>query len=79
MEKIFLIVAIVFNLAVYAQDKDTTAVFKKRVLENTEVDFLLSYYKQDGVHSAVGGGIGSEKLSDIATNIVVALPLNADA
>ena len=78
MKKLFLIVAIVFNLAVYAQDKDTTAVFKKRVLENTEVDFLLSYYKQDGVHSAVGGGIGSEKLSDIATNIVVALPLNAD-
>jgi hypothetical protein len=40
----------------------------KRVLENTEVDVLLSYYNQDGVHSAVNGGIGSEKLSDIASN-----------
>lgn len=78
MKKIFLTVTIVFNLAVYAQDKDNTTVFKKRVLENTEVDFLLSYYNQDGAHSAVGGGIGSEKLSDIATNIVVALPVNAD-
>jgi hypothetical protein len=47
------------------------------VLENTEVDVLLSYYNQDGVHSAVNGGIGSEKLSDIASNIVVA-PLNDD-
>jgi hypothetical protein len=46
------------------------------VLENTEVD-VLSYYNQDGVHSAVNGGIGSEKLSDIASNIVVA-PLNDD-
>jgi hypothetical protein len=48
------------------------------VLENTEVDVLLSYYNQDGVHSAVNGGIGSEKLSDIASNIVVAVPLNDD-
>jgi hypothetical protein len=57
--------------------KDSTTTFKKRVLENTEVDVLLSYYNQDGVHSAVNGGIGSEKLSDIQ-NIVVAVPLNDD-
>ena len=58
--------------------KDSTVVFKKRVLESTEVDFLASYYKQDGVHSAVSGGIGSEKLTDITSNIVVAMPLNDD-
>jgi hypothetical protein len=34
-------------------------LLKKRV--DTEVDVLLSYYNQDGVHSAVNGGIGSEK------------------
>ena len=39
--------------------KDSTVVFKKRVLESTEIDFLASYYKQDGVHSAVSGGIGA--------------------
>ena len=53
-------------------------VFKKRVLENVEVDFLASYYDQDGVHSAVSGGMGSEKLNDIASNIVVSIPLNED-
>ena len=53
-------------------------MFKKRVLESTEVDFLASYYDQDGTHSAVSGGIGSEKLNDFATNIVVAMPLNDD-
>ncbi|HLP65249.1 DUF3570 domain-containing protein [Flavobacterium sp.] len=58
--------------------KDTTVVFKKRVLEATEVDFLASYYKQDGVHSSVSGGIGSENLTDIASNIVVAMPMNDD-
>ncbi|NRT10706.1 DUF3570 domain-containing protein [Flavobacterium sp. 14A] len=78
MKKIFLTVVVLFNFAVYSQDKDTTTVFKKRVLENKEVDFLLSYYKQDGTHSAVGGGVGSEDLSDIASNIIVSMPLNAD-
>ena len=29
--------------------------FKKRVLESTEIDFLASYYQQDGSKSAVGG------------------------
>jgi hypothetical protein len=59
-------------------EKDTTVTFKKRVLESTEVDFLSSYYKQDGKHSAVGGGIGSEDLTDITSNIVVAIPMNDD-
>ncbi len=40
--------------------------------------FLVSYYKQDGVHSSVSGGIGSEKLTDLASNIIVAIPLNDD-
>jgi hypothetical protein len=62
----------------FSQDNSKEPVFKKRVLESTEVDFLASYYKQDGSRSAVSGGIGSEKLTDIATNIVVSMPLNAD-
>jgi len=62
----------------YGQEKDSTVVFKKRVLESAEVDFMASYYDQDGTHSAVSGGIGSEKLSDFATNITVAMPLNDD-
>jgi hypothetical protein len=56
----------------------TQTSFKKRVLESTEVDFLASYYKQDGSKSSVSGGIGSEKLTDVASNITVAMPLNED-
>ncbi|MGO4821750.1 MULTISPECIES: DUF3570 domain-containing protein [unclassified Flavobacterium] len=78
MKKIVLAVVILIHVTAFAQQQDSSTTFKKRVLENTEVDFLLSYYKQDGVHSAVGGGLGSEKLTDIASNIVVAVPLNAD-
>ncbi|WP_396161625.1 DUF3570 domain-containing protein [Flavobacterium sp.] len=67
------------SLLGFSQVKDSTEVtYKKRVLESIEVDYLMSYYKQNGIHSAVSGGIGSEKLTDLTSNIVVAMPLNDD-
>ncbi|MFC4634124.1 DUF3570 domain-containing protein [Dokdonia ponticola] len=60
------------------QTQDATTVFKKRVLETTEVDFLASYYSQDGNNAAVSGGIGTEELTDIAPTIIVSVPLNED-
>jgi hypothetical protein len=77
MKKLIIYSLILFSGLSFAQVKDSI-VYKKRVLENTEVDFLLSYYKQDGVHSAVSGGMGSEDLTDVASNIVVSMPLNDD-
>ncbi len=62
----------------FSQEKDSIPVYKKRVLESTEVDFLMSYYKQDGTHSSVGGGIGTEDLTDITPTIVVSIPINDD-
>lgn len=79
MKKYLFIFALFSAYQSFAQQKDSTATFKKRVLEATEVDFLISYYKQDGVHSAVSGGMGSEKLTDLASNIVVSMPMSADA
>lgn len=62
-----------------AQEKEAAEVgFKKRVLETTEVDFLSSYYQQDGIHSAVSGGSGTENLTDVTAAIVVAMPLSDD-
>ncbi len=78
MKNIITVTILLVSYVTFAQKKDATEPFKKRILENGEVDFLLSYYNQDGTHSPVSGGIGSEKLTDIASNIVVAVPLNAD-
>ncbi|UOX33252.1 DUF3570 domain-containing protein [Flavobacterium sediminilitoris] len=67
------------SLFSFSQEKDSTKItYKKRVLESIEVDFLASYYKQDGIHSAVSGGKGMEDLTDITPTIVVAVPLNDD-
>ncbi|WP_339886811.1 DUF3570 domain-containing protein [uncultured Flavobacterium sp.] len=77
MKNYILYSLILFSTLSFSQVKDSI-VYKKRILETTEVDFLSSYYKQDGVHSAVAGGIGSEDLSDFASNIVISVPMNAD-
>jgi hypothetical protein len=57
---------------------DTSRTYKKRVLDNIEIDLLASYYTQDGQNAAVSGGIGTEELTDLTPTIVVSIPLNAD-
>ncbi|MCL9808444.1 DUF3570 domain-containing protein [Flavobacterium luminosum] len=50
---------------------DTTSAYQKQKLKIEEVNFITSYYTQDGDNSAVTGGKGTEKLRDIATTIEV--------
>ena len=66
-----------FGYLGYSQD-EPIATYKKRVLEQTEVDFLMSYYSQDGDNAAVTGGIGTEELTDITPTFVFSIPLNED-
>jgi hypothetical protein len=68
MKKIFLTAAAVFALLhSFAQTtpKDNTG-FQSRKLKLDEVNLVSSYYTQDGNNAAVTGGIGSQKLTDIA-------------
>lgn len=67
-----------FTLSSFAQEPEEVETFKKRVLESTEIDFLTSFYSQDGDHAAVSGGKGTEELTDLAPTIVVSIPLNDD-
>ncbi len=80
MKKFILIITMLASATLYAQttEQDTTRIFKKKVLESTEVDLLMSYYQQDGDHAAVTGGIGTEKLTNLTPTLVVAIPLNED-
>ncbi len=54
---------------VWAQD--TGNVYSKRVVLETEFEVLLGYYGQDGNHSAVTGGEGTEKLTVIPMSLSV--------
>jgi hypothetical protein len=71
---LFLLFSISFAVAQEKSKKE----YKKRVLETAEVDFISSYYSQDGNNASVTGGIGNEHLTDVASSIVISLPLNAD-
>ncbi len=65
-------------MASVGQAQDSLLTYKKKVLENTEVDMLMSYYEQTGTHAAVSGGIGNEALTNYTPTIVVKMPLSAD-
>src|SRR6185436_12661384 len=48
---------------------EDTAQYELRKLRLEEINFVSGYYQQDGNHSGVTGGIGTEKLTDVANTI----------
>lgn len=70
MKKIIISIAALFGIFhAGAQEKTNTAPQKKLTLD--EVNLVSSYYSQDGNNSAVTGGTGTEKLSDLSNTIDV--------
>lgn len=68
MRKISLsVVLFVVSLGAYGQKGDSS--YAKKQLRQTDVQLLFSYYGQDGDHSAVTGGTGTEKLTVYAPEI----------
>jgi hypothetical protein len=52
---------------VRGQSPDTS--YKPEIIKKTEIEIAFSYYNQNGDHSAVTGGIGTEKLLVYAPNL----------
>lgn len=50
----------------FSQKNADTTGFESRKLKIEEINLVSSYYSQNGNNAAVTGGIGSEKLTDIA-------------
>ena len=67
MKKICISVGLLLTLlrAGHAQSVEKPA-YEKRKLKFEEINIVSSYYNQDGNNSAVTGGIGTEKLTDLA-------------
>lgn len=63
-------------LAAFSQSSPKSdSVYKSRKLTFEEANIVSSYYSQDGNNSAVTGGIGSEKLTDISNSIDLKLSM----
>src|ERR1043166_6893623 len=73
MKKLFLSVIGMYLgiLAAFSQGKQAadSSIYRSRKLNFEEANIVSSYYSQDGNNSAVTGGIGSEKLTDISNVI----------
>ena len=70
--KVFTAAFLAFLLGHKAKAQETTtdsSAYKKTKLKIEEVNFISSYYTQDGNNSAVTGGRGTEKLTDVATTL----------
>lgn len=66
MKKINLIILFVLFkiLSAFSQSEEDNTGFKLKKLKFEEATLVSSYYTQNGNHSAVTGGIGTEKLND---------------
>lgn len=63
-------------LAAFSQSQHSDSTkYKKRKLSFEEANLVSSYYHQDGNNSAITGGIGSEKLTDISNSFELKLGL----
>lgn len=72
MKKIIISIVALFGIFnVKAQENSNNVQPKKLTFD--EANLVSSYYKQDGNNSAVTGGIGTEKLSDVSNTIDVTM------
>lgn len=56
--------------------KPKLSLYEDNSWNNVDVQFLSSYYEQDGNNSAVTGGIGTEHLTDFTQKLIVKVPMN---
>lgn len=72
MKRIFIAAGLlVAYLAASAQKGNDSTVYKKQQISRTDIQALFSYYTQDGNHSAVTGGKGTEALQVFVSDITV--------
>ena len=70
MQKLFFTGLALFGLfRVIAQGPDTTSPYKLKTIKIEEINLVSSLYHQEGNNSAVTGGIGTEKLTDVANSL----------
>ncbi len=61
--------AFFFNILAAFSQNNTDSTYSSRKLKLDEINLVSGYYMQDGNHSAVTGGLGSEKLTDFSNTI----------
>lgn len=71
MKRNFVFAGAILVSSLFLKAQKTDSVFKKKIIDKTEIDIFYSHYNQDGNNSAVTGGIGTEKLTVYAPSIKI--------
>lgn len=72
MKKLFLSTIAMYLMMMHAFSQSTSndsTVYESKPLKLDEINLVSSYYTQTGSHSAVTGGIGTEKVTDISNGL----------
>lgn len=73
MKKVIISIIALFGFFNAQAQENTNTEEQSKKLSLDEINLVSSYYKQDGNNSAVTGGVGSEKLTDISNTIDVTM------
>ena len=79
MKKLLIAIGLYFSfygqLKAQSQPSEKTEEYAERKLKIEEINFVSSYYQQDGNNSAVTGGIGTEALFNVGNSLDITLSL----
>ena len=56
--------------------RTTTVSYENPNWKTVDIDFLSSYYEQDGNMSPVTGGLGTERLTDFTQKVIMRIPVS---
>ena len=71
MKRIFIAAALLMTYCSATAQRNDSTVYKKQQLSKTDIEVLFSYYTQEGNHSAVTGGVGTEALQVYVTDFTI--------
>ena len=71
MKRRFIIFGLLASSFFTYGQKANDSVYKKQRVSQTDVQALFSFYTQDGNHSAITGGVGTENLQVYAPKIII--------
>jgi len=69
LKKKYLVFGVMAASSLYCMGQRSDSVYTKRKVSRTEIQFIYSQYIQNGNHSAVTGGTGTEKLIVYSPNL----------
>ena len=84
IKSLLVLLILTIGFEVYAQNNGRerksvvadTSTFKISQLSESDMSILFSYYAQDGNNAAVTGGLGTERLTDLTSKVIVNLAIN---